>query len=294
MRKLRALLVVVLLLLLSADLRTQQPPLRIHFFDVGQGDAVLIQSPAGQNVLYDGGDSPSKILARLAAVGVSRIDLVVASHNHADHIGGLADVITQFRPRFYLDNGVPATTLTYRRVLAAVQTAGTQLLEPSRRRIVLGENASLDVLPPPGIPGWDQNDNAVGLVLAFGAFRLSLAGDAERREWMWWIQNHPDLVGRVQVHKASHHGSNNGDIAAALSALAPEVVIISVGQNNTYGHPHPEALRLYTEQRSAILRTDVHGTVVVEAEPTGQYHVRVERGEGAKPPPPLIPARAPR
>lgn len=271
-----------------------QTPLRVYFFDVGQGDAVLILSPSGQSVLYDGGDSPSKIVAHLAAVGVPTIDLVVASHNHADHIGGLAEVINRFRPRFYLDNGVPATTLTYRRVLAAVEAAGTQLLEPTGRQILLGGDASLNVLPPPGIPGWDQNDNAVGLVLTFGAFRLTVGGDAERREWTWWMQNHSDLLGRVHVHKASHHGSNNGDIAAALSVLSPAVVIISAGQNNGYGHPRPEALRLYADRGSTIFRTDINGTILVEAQATGQYQIRVERGEGAKPPPASTARPAPR
>jgi competence protein ComEC len=121
--------------------------------------------------------------------------------------------------------------------------------------------------------------------VTFGAFRLSLGGDAERREWTWWMQHHPDLLGHVQVHKASHHGSNNGDIAAALSILAPEVVIISVGQNNSYGHPRPEALRRYAESGSTVFRTDVNGTIVVEARATGEYQIRVERGEGAKPSP---------
>jgi beta-lactamase superfamily II metal-dependent hydrolase len=262
-----------------------QDTFRVYFFDVGQGDAVFIRSPSGPNVLYDAGDSPTRILAHLDAGGVSRIDLVVASHNHADHIGGLAEVIRRFRPRFYLDNGLPATTLSYRRVLEAVQSAGSQLLEPTNRQIRVGDNAFIDVLPPSGAPGWGQNDNVVGLVLSVGSFRLSLGGDAERRQWGWWTKHYPGLLRPVHIHKASHHGSTNGDIPAALSMLSPKTVVISVGQNNGYGHPRPEALRLYAQQGSQIYRTDINGTVTVEVDTSGQYSVRVERGEGANPPP---------
>ena len=280
MRRVAALLVCAAL---WACVASAQTLLRVYFFDVGQGDAVLIQSPSGANVLYDGGDSPSKIAAHLNALGVTRLDIVVASHNHADHIGGLAEVITRFRPRFYMDNGLPATTLTYRRVLEAVHRAGAELLEPTDRQIRIGDEAALRVLPPSGVAGWDQNDNVVGLVLTFGEFRLSLGGDAERRQWTQWVEQYPELLGHVQVHKASHHGSSNGDTAAALYTLSPDVVIISAGRDNGYGHPSAGALRLYAERGSTTFRTDVNGTVLVEAATSGGYRIRVERGEGARP-----------
>ena len=134
-----AIFVFILTLLLSATNVAGRDLLRVYFFDVGQGDAVLIQSPSRQNLVYDGGRSTRGMLAELKRVGVSKVDLVIASHNHADHITGLAAVLETFRPRFYMDNGIPATTLTYGRVLEAVQSAGSQLLEPTARRISLGD-----------------------------------------------------------------------------------------------------------------------------------------------------------
>ena len=98
----------------------------------------------------------------LASIGVETVDLVIASHNHADHIGGLGEVVRRFRPRFYMDNAVPATTATYARVLDAVRDAGSEVLEPITRRIQLGE-AALTVVPPPRITAWDQNDNSIGI-----------------------------------------------------------------------------------------------------------------------------------
>lgn len=106
---------------------------------------------------------------------------MIASHNHADHTGGIAEVVRLFKPRFYMDNGVPATTLTQAKVLEAVSNAGSQLLEPTDRRIALGD-VSLHVIPPPGIPDSDHNDNSIGIAVEYGRFRLSLAGDAEPRE----------------------------------------------------------------------------------------------------------------
>src|SRR5687767_4049758 len=84
--------------------------LRVHFFDVGQGEAVLIQAPSGQNVLYDGGQGVIQMSEYLDSLQVTSIDVVVASHLHADHIGGLADVVRRYRPKYYLDNGIPTTT----------------------------------------------------------------------------------------------------------------------------------------------------------------------------------------
>lgn len=274
---------VALLCLASSLFASERQLLEVHFLDVGQGDAVLIQSPSGQNVLYDGGESAMDTRERLQQLGVRSVDLVVASHNHADHIGGLIDVIRYYRPRYFLDNGIPATTLTYRRLLECVSEAGTQLLAPTARRISLGD-VSLFVLPPPGIDGWGQNDNSVGLIVQYGSFRLSLAGDAETRQWRWWTQGALSTVAPVHVHKASHHGSRNGDIAAAINLISPEIVVISAGRNNQFGHPAPDTERLYASHGATVFRTDVNGSVVVHAERSGRYSVRAERGEGARPP----------
>lgn len=253
--------------------------LRVHFVDVGQGDAVVIESPSGQQVVYDGGAGAQTLRDYLAALNLEALELVIASHAHADHIGGLPAVIREYKPAYFMDNGIPATTRIYEQLLEAVEEAESRLLEPVARRISLGE-VVLQVLPPPGIVSWGQNDNSVGLIVEYGAFRLSMVGDAEHEQWPWLLAEHAEHLGAVHVHKASHHGSRNGDTAAAIAQLAPEVVVISVGQGNTYGHPHPEALELYADVDAAVYRTDVHGTIVVQAETTGEYTVSTARLQG--------------
>ena len=293
MRRLTVLLVVLFIVGWAPGLRTQQAPqpLRIHFVDVGQGDGVLVQSPLGPNVVYDGGETPSRMRDYLMSVGVSKVNLVIASHNHADHIGGLVEIVRQFQPTFFMDNGIPATTETYARLLGAVKSAGSGLLEPTSRTISMTD-ALLRIIPPPGIPDWEQNDNSIGVIVEYGAFRLSLMGDAEPREWAWWMTHVPTLfTPPVQVHKASHHGSINGDTEAGIAKLAPKAVVVSAGLGNSYGHPDPQALALYGAQGAAVYRTDLQGTLIIEAQLSGAYTVRVERGEGAEPPPaPFAPA----
>ena len=264
--------------LLAALLITAAHALEIHFIDVGQGDAVLIRSPGGQNVLYDGGRPAGSVLHYLREQGVPTLDLVIASHADADHIGGLAAVVETYRPRFFMDNGIEHTTATYLELLGAVGKAGSAYLEPSARTIGLGE-ARLHVLPTLGDAAAGQNANSIGIVVEYGDFRALLAGDADERAFRGWYEEWPELLENVQVYKASHHGSLNGDTRWTLRRLAPHTIVVSVGAGNTYGHPAAEVHRLYEEVALAILRTDLHGHIVVQAQPTAAFATRHDNAE---------------
>lgn len=250
-------------------------PLELRFLDVGQGDAVLVRAPDGRAVLVDGGEDGGRLLAHLERADVRSLEVVIASHNHADHIGGLTDVITRYRPRYVIENGVPHTTRTYERFLRAVAAAGSQRLAPTRRTLSL-DSVQLTILPPPGAGG-QQNDNSVGLRIDYGAFSATLLGDSESGEQQWWLTHHADLLHDVEVHKASHHGSGNGDARNLLTALSPEVVVVSVGAGNRYGHPAAEVLALHRQLGAETYRTDLHGTITITAEFDGSYQVRTER-----------------
>ncbi len=250
--------------------------LEIHLVDVGQGDGVLIALPDGRHVVVDAGNDDGAMLRYLRANGVTALALVVASHAHADHIGGLPSVLDAFPPPFVLDNGVAHTTLTYERYLDAVERSGAALLEPTARTLTLGE-VRLHVLPSPREPAWGHNDNSVGVIIEYGDFRASLTGDAEARLFAWWIETVPDQLRDVHVHKASHHGSANGDTDEALARLRPEVIVASVGADNRYGHPHPATVAMYRRHGATLYRTDHHGSVVIEAAPDGSFSLTTER-----------------
>ena len=135
----------------------------------------------------------------------------------------------------------------------------------------------MQILPPPGVESLGNNDNSVGVVLEYGAFRAALTGDAERAEMNWWVEHVPDLLAPVDVYKAAHHGSENGDSPLSMSTFKPKAVVIGVGLDNAYGHPTERALRLYQAIGAQVYRTDLQGTVVVHASQDGSYTVTTER-----------------
>jgi competence protein ComEC len=247
--------------------------LEIRVLDVGQGDAVLLRS-GGRTALVDAGPS-DRIVQRLRELGVDTLDLLVASHNHADHIGGADAVLDSLPVRFYLDNGVPASTRIQQRVLERVERAGVTYLAPEPREISLG-SATLRVLPPPpGVPGDEQNNQSVGILVEQGHFQALLTGDSEREEIAAWLAG--GAIPDVELLKAAHHGSRDAVTPAWLARARPEVVVISAGEDNGYGHPHPSALRYYCASGRAVYRTDWHGEVTVRVSAGGEYAVAAAR-----------------
>jgi len=264
------LLAILGLGLLWAELGRPIDPdtsLQVIFLDVGQGDAVYIRSPEGHTVLIDGGRPARLVAGYLDDLGVTQLDLVIASHADADHIGGLVEAIARFRPRFFMDNGVPHTTQTYQRLLEAVDTAGSQYLEATERRLELGA-LTLQILPPPHFND-DQNDNSIGVVLSYGDFRAAFLGDATTRTQRHWLRHYQAHLADLDLYKAAHHGARTGDTPEIMAALRPAMVVISVGANNTYGHPTRQALESYASVGALIYRTDRQGHVSVVVEPDG-------------------------
>ena len=264
---------LVLFVLLLASFGSAQ--LELTFLDVGQGDSVLIRSPSGQTVLYDGGRKDDQVLEYLRELGVQNLDLVIASHPDADHIGGLEAVIDAYRPGIVMTNALHYDSATFRGMRTVITDTGARLLEPTARRVMLGE-VTLQVLPPPGDLSLGNNDNSVGLVISYGNFRAALTGDAEAKQFNWWAQNVPGLLESVHVYKASHHGSENGDTPLSMSLFKPEVVVVSAGLDNAFGHPAARALRLYEAVGAEVYRTDLQGTIKVIGEQDGSYEVETQ------------------
>jgi competence protein ComEC len=263
----------------SSARHAAERPLEILHFDVGQGDAALITTPEGKHVLIDGGPSSDVVADLLWNMGVDTVDLVVSSHNHADHINGLPEVFYAFPVRAYLENGVPATTAVYARLLSRVeQEPGIQVLRPTARTISLG-SVTLILLPPPG-QDVSQNNNSVGIELDYGRFRELLTGDSEQAELSQWLAE--GRARPVTVVKVAHHGSWNGTTLAWVQATQPAVAVISVGTDNKYGHPSAEVERLWAIS-AKVYRTDRDGSVMITGMSDGKYSVQTH----ASPPPPM-------
>jgi competence protein ComEC len=257
--------------LVPAD--AQEPSVQITFLNVGQGDAVVIRAPEGQTAMIDAGRGvPLRFLQQM---GVEEIDLLVATHPHADHIGGIDDVLTARPVRFYMDNGQPHTTATYERLMATLQRLeGVTYLEAVPREISLG-SASIEVLPLLPPESTDHNNRSVGLVLRFGAFSAFLSGDSEELELTHFLQQ--GSVPDVTLLKAPHHGSADGFTNEFLDQARPEIVVISVGEGNSYLHPRPEALTAFGSVATHVFRTDRDGHVTVLGYADGRFEVVVDR-----------------
>jgi beta-lactamase superfamily II metal-dependent hydrolase len=266
----RSAVALLALALAASSLHAQQ--LELRFLDVGQADAAVIRE-GGKTALIDAGRSAG-VVSQLRALGITMLDLVVASHNHADHIGGMTGVLGGLTVRYYMDNGVPHTTATYQRTIQAVQTSGAQYLRPTARVITLGA-ARLRVLPPPA-RDTDQNNSSIGILVEYGAFRALFTGDSELAELAHWLAH--DSIPPVNVVKVAHHGSWNGTSDAWARTTRPQAAVISVG-TNSYGHPHARALAQWRDVGARIYRTDVDGTVLCLANKDGSFVITTERAD---------------
>jgi len=254
---------------LAPPLAAQQ--LEIHFLNVGQGDAAIVQE-GGHTAIVDAG--PSGISAYLTTLHIDTIDLVVASHPHADHIGGMPELLQSHVVRFYLDNGVPHTTAIYRRTLDAVRASGAQYLNATSRTITLGA-AQLHVLAPP--PSTTINNGSVGILIEYGQFRALFTGDSEQEELRYWLAS--GAIPHVNVLKVAHHGSPNGTSATWIAATKPQAAVISVGAGNSYGHPSPDVIAAWENAGARVYRTDRDGSVFVVANEDGSFVITTDRSD---------------
>lgn len=264
-RKLSRLLGWLLMVLLVVGTGVQASELVLHFLDVGQGDSILIQTPEGANILVDAGDSAAGtrvVVPYLKKMGVKSLDLVVMTHPHFDHIGGLVPVLTEYPVREVLADGQVHTTAAYERLLGLIleKEIPFTLARSGDRLDIPGLDEAVVLNPQePFLPG--LNNNSVVLKLRYGSIVILLAGDieldAEER-----ILGNGHLSG-AQILKVAHHGSRTSTTRAFLEEVRSEIAVISVGEDNIYGLPDEKILAKLGKAGAEALRTDLMGTIVV-------------------------------
>lgn len=255
---------------LPSSLPAQQ--LVIRFFDVGQGDAALIVSPEGRTALIDAGPEPWAVLTELRRLHIDTLDLVVASHNHSDHIGGLPAVLDSLPVRHYIDNGRPAPTAIYEAVLRVLERRRIDVLDATPRTLTLGSVQLRILARSPDAE--TQNNSSVGVLLTYGEFTALFTGDAEIPARDYW-RTHAGLS-RVMLLKVAHHGAANGTDAAWEKLTSPCYAVISVGPND-YGHPSAGTIRTLRKGGAKAYRTDWAGTVEVAVNPAGAVAIRTAK-----------------
>ncbi len=237
--------------------------LELQFIDVGQGDAILLQTSEAA-VLVDAGEQ-EQAAEYLEKRGIARIDLAIATHAHADHIGGFPAVFDTIQVNELWYNGQEHTTLTFEHFVDTLLESGAQYHEP-----IAGETRSfgeltVEVLHPQRSAAdytGDLHDQVIVLRARYGEFSVLLTSDAEADLERGLLDRYSAL--EATVLKLGHHGSNTSSSAEFLAAVSPAIVVYQAGADNPYGHPHSEAIdRVRTITEAEVFGTDRHGTIVI-------------------------------
>ncbi len=273
------LLLGVLLTLSSTPSPTAPPPLTVSVIHVGQGDSILLTFPNGSHMLVDAGPTAagSTVVQYLRSRGVKKVDILVASHPHEDHIGGMQAVLTAFPVGKVWDSGYNHGSKTQE---ALYQTIKRKQIRFGLPRSGFSEDIG-DVHVAVVAPGRnlltgtssDANNNSLVLHVRYHNVSFLLTGDREekgRAAVAAWPQ--------ATVLKVSHHGSRNGTDAAFLKAVKPKYAAISYGKGNSYGHPHRETLTALHHANVQGYHTALHGTVVFSTDGTTVNVVKTGSG----------------
>lgn len=245
-------------------------PLKIYFFDVGQAECIFIELPQGENVLIDAGNDADGryIVNHLYKKGIRKIDILIATHPHEDHIGGIDDIINAFDiDKIYqpliIKNDIP-NTLCYNNYTAALKAnnykadtlkAGDFLIE--------SEELSISCLSPQVKDYALLNEYSVVLKIEFKSKVFLLMADAERSNESEILYN---KIGRCDLLKIGHHGSATSTSKAFIEAVLPRYAIISVGADNEFSHPSKEVLRRLYKNGASIYRTDILKTICAQSD----------------------------
>lgn len=239
--------------------------LTVVFLDVGNGDAILLESD-GQRLLIDGGPPGdpgmrAPVVQRLREAGVESIDVVIFTHPHADHIGGLADVLTVFKAGLLLDPGIDHPSPVYEHLLETALREGCayEVFEEGRT-ITLGRDVSIDVVRLER--SLSVNEASAVFLVKTGDFTMLVTGDIEEET----IRRITMQAFPVTVLKVPHHGSRSSLFPPWSRRVAPMVAVFCVGRDNPFGHPHPSVVADWASTGASVLRTDILGNIFLRTD----------------------------
>jgi len=253
--------------------------LSVYFFDVGQGDSTLFVVD-GKTILIDAGevDMGDWVVSDLRKLGVTRIDLLAATHPHADHIGGMQKVLSAFPVGQVLDAALPHPSSTYEHFLETIDRKNIPYRVAERGQIIDVDPAlRVFVLSPPAQRiSDDPNINSLVLRISYGTIDFLMSGDLGGEGEDALIRSGYPLD--AEILKVGHHGSSSSTSPAFLARVRPELGVLFLGEDNPYGHPHQETLDLLKESGVTVYRTDRDGTVVVRTDGMS-YSVKTETND---------------
>ena len=242
--------------------------LRFHFIDVGQGDSSLIITPKGKTILIDAGDEAhaKKVVSYIREQGIEKLDLVIATHPDADHIGGMDKVIKNFDIDVFAMPDVSAKTNQYKQIQRELKTKkmkATRLYQGDE--VQIDDDIDFEILSPvKGKKYDDTNEYSIVAKIVYKDTSFILMGDATMENEVDIINNVPDID--IDVLKLGHHGSSTSSSDYFITKTSPNIAIISCGKNNKYGHPHQEVMRVLKKHGVTPYRTDEMGDIVITSD----------------------------
>lgn len=262
-------LLIIAILVWLVTLTMPGDKLHISFLDVGQGDAILIQTPNRQNILIDGGPDPQKLnleLSKKLPFWDRTIDLVVCTQPQADHVTGLVEVLQRYKVKQVLEPGIPYASFIYREWLRLIEDKGIEYnIARAGQEIDLGNGIKIEILNPPieffQGTSCDVDNNGVVLKLTWNRVSFLFTADIRREAEFELIGQRANL--NSTVLKVAHHGSRTSTFPQFLAAVDPEVAVISVGADNPFGHPSPEVVERLIDRlgEEGVYRTDENGAI---------------------------------
>ncbi|MFW6312230.1 MAG: MBL fold metallo-hydrolase [Nanoarchaeota archaeon] len=272
-------LLILSLILISITIAPVQAALEVHFIDVGQGDSILIQEDKKVNILIDGGDRwnavEDKVLSYLRKNDVETIDALISTHPHADHIGSLEAVINNFDVEAVYDSGRVHTSKTYENYLIAIDENNISFDTPRKGENISVEGLNFEVLHPESpVEDYDLNNSSLVLRLQYGEVSFLFTGDIEHEVEQEIINSGLNLDS--DILKVAHHGNKTSSSKNFIEKVSPEVGVITVGEDNKFGHPNQKTLGVLSSEAVKVYRTDKNGDIVVETD-GNSYSINASR-----------------
>ncbi|EOU1911757.1 MBL fold metallo-hydrolase [Clostridium perfringens] len=241
--------------------------LMISYMDVGQGDAAYIKVN-GNDILIDAGprSNSKELLEQLKAKNIDNFELVIATHPHEDHIGGMVDVFKEYEVKAFYSPKITHTTKTYENLVKAVKDEGLKTKELKGGMVIdLGEGAKFEVFTPQKSEYEELNDYSPIMKLSFGDTSYLFTGDAEKLAEEEALAKYKTSLDS-DVIKFGHHGSSSSSSNAFIEAVSPKYGIISCAKDNKYGHPHRETLDIIKKYNIKAFRTDTDGEIILTSD----------------------------
>ena len=246
-----------------------QGKLLVHFLDVGQADCILIQEPGGKAMLIDAGNNADSefVIDYLEKRQIEKLEYVIGTHPHEDHIGSLDSVIYAFDIGKVFMPKKTNTTKTFEDVLQAISDKGLQITAPEVGDTYRLGEAYWTILAP-NKDYKEINNSSIVIRLVYGETSFMFTGDAEELSELDILDNSIPFIDDLKsdVLKVGHHGSSTSTSDPFLEAVSPEYAVISVGKDNSYGHPHKEILEKLSKEGIEVLRTDERGSIIASSD----------------------------